>query len=58
MTRAARYSTAAATTVAILAAGAWGLAPRPTQLRVTARAGDDTIVINPDAFRPGVRVGG
>jgi hypothetical protein len=45
MKRAARYSVAAAA-VAILAAGAWILAPQPTQLSVTPRAGDDTVVIN------------
>lgn len=33
-------------TVAILAAGAVLLAPRPTQLLVTTRAGDDTVVVN------------
>lgn len=46
MKHAARYSVAAAATGAILAAGAWVLAPQPTQLLVTARASDDTVVIN------------
>lgn len=47
MKRAARYAVAATGAVTILAAaGALFLAPQPTQLWVTPRAGDDTVVIN------------